>query len=322
MNGDGRGRLCGRRRRSRPRRGATARSPRIDLGDGRRRPRTKGAITTSPLSPRRHRGDIALDLGGRAQGDVALNRCLGDLRRPVFFSVGDEAPTKKKLNLPHIQSIPKFGGSENTRNEMEGHNQEGQTLQQEIILVDSTVSNKHKRNKSLEDANKLPKSPKTGGVKVEKVKVSSGALLVDIFCTFIYGKCYRTPRRVLCNELTRISNQNVLWLVGGDFNIISHPNENLGGNVRALGSIDDFNDMVIDTGLIDVGFEGEQITWTNNRVWRRLDRVFHSKEWTEIFNSTKVSHLPEGFQITIHSSLMLLKLRTKGLHPSAFRISG
>ncbi|KAL0454907.1 UNVERIFIED_CONTAM: hypothetical protein Slati_0829900 [Sesamum latifolium] len=98
------------------------------------------------------------------------------------------------------------------------------------------------------------------------VKVNSGALPADIFCTFIYAKCFRNPRRIRWEELTWISNQVAPWLIGGDFNVILHPNENQGGDMRRTGPMDDFNDMMFDTGLIDAGFEGEPFTWTNKRI--------------------------------------------------------
>ncbi|KAL0463199.1 UNVERIFIED_CONTAM: hypothetical protein Slati_0207500 [Sesamum latifolium] len=80
--------------------------------------------------------------------------------------------------------------------------------------------------------------------------------------------------------------------------------------------MDDFNDMMSDTGLIDAGFEGEPFTWTNKRVWRRLDRVLYSKEWAETFNITRVLHLPRRLSDHHLSALKRLKLKKK---PSSFR---
>ncbi|KAL2237563.1 UNVERIFIED_CONTAM: hypothetical protein Sindi_0948000 [Sesamum indicum] len=249
------------------------------------------------------------------------------------------------INITHTFEI---------RSDMDGHNQEGQEVQQKVIFTDSKASNKHKRNKSVEDNTILAKSPKTGddvyftrkfafhsvfsnsnnkiwcfakfGVDIQiiqdhtqflHVKVNSRALPEDIFCTFIYAKCYRAPRRILWDELTRISHQNVPWLVGGDFNAILHPNENQGGDMRRIGSMDDFNDMMSDTGLIDAGFEGEPFTWTNNRVWRRLDRVLYSKEWTESFNTTRVLHLPR--RLSDHHPLLINAANVEDKKPSSFR---
>ncbi|KAL2237400.1 UNVERIFIED_CONTAM: hypothetical protein Sindi_0931700 [Sesamum indicum] len=312
---------------------------------------------------------------------------------------------KETINITHTFGI---------RSDMDGHNQEGQEVQQKVIFTDSKASNKHKRNKSIEGNTILAKSPKTGAThktqnkvrllllstilmikliiwnvrgigKLEKqkilsdfllenkpdmlillepfvqldavyftrkfafhsvfsnsnnkiwcfaklgvdiqiiqdhtqflhVKVNSGALPEDIFCTFIYAKCYRTPRRILWDELTRISHQTVPWLIGGDFNAILLPNENQGGDMRRIGSMDDFNDMMFDTGLIDAGFEGEPFTWTNNRVWRRLDRVLYSKEWTESFNTTRVLHLPR--RLSDHHPLLINAANVEDKKPSSFR---
>ncbi|KAL0290874.1 UNVERIFIED_CONTAM: hypothetical protein Sradi_7040400 [Sesamum radiatum] len=149
------------------------------------------------------------------------------------------------------------------------------------------------------------------------VKVSSGALPTDIFCTFIYAKCYRNPRRILWEELVKLSNQDAPWIVGGDFNVILHPNENQGGDIQRMGPMEDFNDMMTDTGLIDAGFEGEPFTWTNKRIWRRLDRVLYSKEWAETFNITRVAHLPR--RLSDHHPLCIDASKTENKKPSSFR---
>ncbi|KAK4390395.1 hypothetical protein Sango_2102800 [Sesamum angolense] len=144
-----------------------------------------------------------------------------------------------------------------------------------------------------------------------------GAPQEDIFCTFVYAKCYRNPRRLLWEELTSISNQHAPWLVGGHFNVILHPNENQGVDMRRMGPIDDFNDMMIDTGLMDAGFEGHPFTWTNKRVWKRLDRVLYSKEWTDTYNSTRVQHLPR--RLLDHHPLFITAAKIENRKPSSFR---
>ncbi|KAL0287132.1 UNVERIFIED_CONTAM: hypothetical protein Sradi_7130600 [Sesamum radiatum] len=257
-------------------------------------------------------------------------------------------------NTPPIKNR-EAGGS---KAEIQGHCN-GENSYQEMILTDSTVSHRHKRNKSLEED--MPKSFKTGGKgrKIKDVnyftrkfgfhsvlanannkiwcfakfgvdtqiiqdhsqflhvKVSSGTLPTDIFCTFIYAKCYRNPRRNLWEELVKLSNQDAPWIVGGDFNVISHPNENQGGDIQRMGPMEDFNDMMTDTGLIDAGFEGEPFTWTNKRIWRRLDRVLYSKEWAEIFNITRVAHLPR--RLSDHHPLCIEASKADNKKPSSFR---
>ncbi|KAL0461270.1 UNVERIFIED_CONTAM: hypothetical protein Slati_0014600 [Sesamum latifolium] len=163
--------------------------------------------------------------------------------------------------------------------------QEGDASQQEIIFTDSTASNKHKRSKSLEEITN--KSPKLGG-KGKQVK-----------------------------ELTRLSTQDVPWMVGGDFDIILHPNEYQGRDLSRMCPMDDFNDMVSDAGLIDAGFEGEPFTWTNKRIWKRLDRVLYSKEWAEILNNTRVIHLPR--RLSDHHPLFIHAAKMENKKPSSFK---
>ncbi|KAL2237446.1 UNVERIFIED_CONTAM: hypothetical protein Sindi_0936300 [Sesamum indicum] len=127
----------------------------------------------------------------------------------------------------------------------------------------------------------------------------------------------RNPRRALWEELKRLSLNKIPWIVGGDFNTMLHTHENQGGTISSLGSIEDFNDMVMDSGLTDAGFEGEPFTWTNKRVWRRLDRVLYSQEWADLFNSTRVSHLPR--RLSDHQPLLITVTRIEDKVPSSFR---
>ncbi|KAL0439291.1 UNVERIFIED_CONTAM: hypothetical protein Slati_2412100 [Sesamum latifolium] len=134
---------------------------------------------------------------------------------------------------------------------------------------------------------------------------------------FVYAKCYRNSRRILWEELVKLSNQDAPWLVGGDFNVIMHPNENQGGDMQRLDPMDDFNDMMLETRLIDGGFEGDPFTWTNKRIWKRPDRVLYSKEWAEIFNITRVLHLPR--RLSDHHPLCIEASKAENKKPSSFR---
>ncbi|XP_051117364.1 uncharacterized protein LOC127242076 [Andrographis paniculata] len=54
-----------------------------------------------------------------------------------------------------------------------------------------------------------------------------------------------------------------------------------------LRSIQDFSGALLDAGLVDAGFEGPQLTWTNRRVWKRLDQILYSRFWEEFAESTR-----------------------------------
>ncbi|KAL0361975.1 UNVERIFIED_CONTAM: hypothetical protein Sradi_3882000 [Sesamum radiatum] len=98
--------------------------------------------------------------------------------------------------------------------------------------------------------------------------------LMSILATTTGGKKKNkhSSQRVLWEELVAIAEEGVPWLVRGDFNTFLHAEENIGGSFNRTDHMEDFGDMIMDIGLIDAGFKGEPFTWTNNRIWRRLDR--------------------------------------------------
>ena len=60
------------------------------------------------------------------------------------------------------------------------------------------------------------------------------------------------------------------------------------------GAMGDFNSTNFNCSLGDVEFDGPPYTWTNGRVWQRLDRALVNEAWSRTFGVTKVSHLVRG----------------------------
>lgn len=54
--------------------------------------------------------------------------------------------------------------------------------------------------------------------------------------------------------------------MGGDFNIISNSNENIGGSPPNFNVEEDFINMILDCGFVDICFTGSNYTCYNNRV--------------------------------------------------------
>ncbi|KAI0498689.1 hypothetical protein KFK09_019587 [Dendrobium nobile] len=122
--------------------------------------------------------------------------------------------------------------------------------------------------------------------------------------SFIYAASSRYNMRVLWNQLSQFNSVcNLPWMVGGDFNTISNPDERLGGSFPNHHSMDEFNDMIIDCSLLDIGYSGNRYTWHRGHLWQRLDRVLFNNAWVNTFNSTNVEHLSRT--LSDHSPLLI-----------------
>jgi exonuclease III len=86
------------------------------------------------------------------------------------------------------------------------------------------------------------------------------------------------------------------WLCIGDFNEILHANEKWGGASRVRSQMEDFQGVLTDCHLSDLGYSGPKYTWTNGRhgtdfTKERLDRAVANGEWCSIFPDVEVSVL-------------------------------
>nr|DAD23465.1 TPA_asm: hypothetical protein HUJ06_024928 [Nelumbo nucifera] len=102
--------------------------------------------------------------------------------------------------------------------------------------------------------------------------------------TFFYGDPRRHNRQAIWDSI-RVLAQGVChpWIMGGDFNEITSITEKQGGHTQITRSMNMFNQLIEDCGLIDLGYHGQPYTWCNKR-WRgnlikeRLDRFFYSTD--------------------------------------------
>ncbi|KAK4384452.1 hypothetical protein Sango_3059200 [Sesamum angolense] len=115
----------------------------------------------------------------------------------------------------------------------------------------------------------------------------------------------------LCNQMSHVSNQayyldgddllimrdlglielagtvgNVLWLVGGDFNAVLDMSEVSGASGDIRVAMNEFNDCILQTGLLSLPMQGECFTWHNcsldgRSLWKRLDRLFVDDVWMD-----------------------------------------
>ncbi|KAF9609236.1 hypothetical protein IFM89_014430 [Coptis chinensis] len=98
------------------------------------------------------------------------------------------------------------------------------------------------------------------------------------------------------------------WLIIGDLNIILNQSEKRGGDPYSSNESLIANELIQDTGLLDIGFSGNPFTWWNkqsglNSVKKRLDRSLTNAEWLLIFLEAKLSHI--STTTSDHTALLL-----------------
>ncbi|KAK6163751.1 hypothetical protein DH2020_000615 [Rehmannia glutinosa] len=129
------------------------------------------------------------------------------------------------------------------------------------------------------------------------VEFSSTAFPSKFIASFVYAKSTRIERRTLWDELRAASNlfDHKPWLVGGDLNCFLTEDERIGSNTDSHLDMEEFGQMVSDSGLIDIGYEGDNMhTWTRSGLQERLDRIFINHTWADNFPKSAVNHLPRA----------------------------
>ncbi|XP_038699544.1 uncharacterized protein LOC119996822 [Tripterygium wilfordii] len=128
------------------------------------------------------------------------------------------------------------------------------------------------------------------------IKEGSGSLPWNI--TFFYGHPDVSKRKCSWDLLRFLSNTiHNQWLCVGDFNVISNGGEKVGGSDRGGTTMNDFNDALSDSNLVDLGFKGNKYTWSNRRkspesfIKERLDRSLASLGWLQRWGTYHVEYL-------------------------------
>lgn len=115
--------------------------------------------------------------------------------------------------------------------------------------------------------------------------------------TFVYSKCKHVLRKPLWDRLLVHANTISPWCAIGDFNVITSPEEKLGGVPYNMKKSFEFINTIEACGFIDIGFNGQEYTCCNhmdssNRIWKRLDRALVNDKWLENMPHTSIYHLP------------------------------
>ncbi|XP_074323202.1 uncharacterized protein LOC141660140 [Apium graveolens] len=106
-----------------------------------------------------------------------------------------------------------------------------------------------------------------------------------------FYRCSKKGRRRESWEILRnlASRSNLTWCVIGDFNNTMSLDEKRRGQRHPINLIDGFIEVIIECGLLDLGYMGEQFTWERSRgkhnwVQKRLDRGLANQEWFRFEN--------------------------------------
>ena len=85
------------------------------------------------------------------------------------------------------------------------------------------------------------------------------------------------------------------WLCVGDFNEIVQDNEKLGGVLRLVKQMEDFQDVIHACGLMELPYSGPRFTWIRKRhseiIAERLDMGLATKGWMDKFPFSKEDYI-------------------------------
>ncbi|EOY13975.1 Uncharacterized protein TCM_032934 [Theobroma cacao] len=239
------------------------------------------------LSPCNMREENSISLEDKLQWVVGNS--LNVTKRKKSKKTAAKAVQKAEKNSI-LEKVDSAGARENNRNGKEGNG----SSSKEIEFHPSTTG----RRKSSSDISYVPETNNCSAESDEDIEerdhvqclhvhMSFPWLSNHLYASFVYAKCTRMEKRYLWDCLRNISmDMQVSWIAGRDFNTILSSEEQLGLYVPHIGSMEDFATTLLDCGLLNAGFEGNQFTWKNSSLFQRLDRVAYNHEWAESFSIT------------------------------------
>ncbi|KAL0395439.1 UNVERIFIED_CONTAM: hypothetical protein Slati_4510100 [Sesamum latifolium] len=104
-----------------------------------------------------------------------------------------------------------------------------------------------------------------------------------------------------------------------DFNEILLQSEKMGGSLRPLWQMRNFREALSDCDLHDLGYSGEQFTWSNRQelpdmMLERLDRACGDSRWKALFPKVSVEHLSSIYSDHLPILIFLAPERSQKLN--------
>ena len=122
-----------------------------------------------------------------------------------------------------------------------------------------------------------------------------------LYASFVYGFNTAIERCPLWRDIQQLSIgiASTPWILMGDFNVVRHPAERLGGDLTWHPYLDDFNTCCYQSSLDDLRYSGHYLTWSNKSpedklISSKLDRALINVHWDSIFNGSTATFLPPG----------------------------
>ncbi|XP_060961746.1 uncharacterized protein LOC133031961 [Cannabis sativa] len=113
------------------------------------------------------------------------------------------------------------------------------------------------------------------------------------------------------------------WAIIGDLNNVTSQDDKHGGRPYPISLIQGFNQILFECELTDMELVGHPYAWEKSRgtsrwVEVRLDRALVSKQWLEVFNSSKLFNL--NFSSSDHCPIYLESIIVKNVYgPKKFK---
>ncbi|GKV27391.1 hypothetical protein SLEP1_g36564 [Rubroshorea leprosula] len=126
-----------------------------------------------------------------------------------------------------------------------------------------------------------------------------------VYIINIYSPCLLMGKKALWEELQRlITSKGGKWCLAGDFNVVRKVEERAGSR-EITREMREFDDFILNTGLIDLPLAGRKYTWynSNGQYMSRIDRFLMSEEW--ILNWSDVKQWGLSRSVSDHCPILL-----------------
>ncbi|XP_026378349.1 uncharacterized protein LOC113272767 [Papaver somniferum] len=170
---------------------------------------------------------------------------------------------------------------------------------------------------------------KDAGRSAQRVKLSNTNFLAitigidGVMFSLVHASSVQVTRRDLWRQLN-LGDQQVPWLVIGDFNCVLRNEEKKGGASPNTAVVNEFSDWIYDNNLFEfIESLGCNFTWSNRqsgvrRTINKLDRVVINEFWLNRFGNWRSKALPR--EVSDHSPLIGYTFVNSRTKRSPFRV--